>query len=135
MMSIIPTRLRRKKSLRGEQLLNALAHTARTKFGLTVWQWLPGHVGQHAPGSLHGQTFPGTNVGRAFDAYGPSESMFHFAQWVAHHTPQVTEGIYQSNYGTNHSLSIKNGVRQGDPVGFWGDAVWAEHTNHVHIGV
>jgi hypothetical protein len=61
--------------------------------------------------------------------------MFHFAQWVAHHTPQITEGIYQSTYGTSHSLSIKNGVRQPDPAAFWGDVVWAEHTNHVHIGV
>ena len=127
-----------KRFLRGERLLNAIAHTARTKFKLHVWQW-EGHpelgaVGTHAPGSLHYQTYP-DGIGRAFDAYGPSENMIHFARWVAHHAPQVTEGIYQSNYGTRHSLSIKNGQRKGNPVDFWGQAVWDEHKNHVHIGV
>ena len=118
--------------LEGERLLKAIAHTARTRYGLTVWQWLPGEVGTHAPGSLHGQVFPGTNVGRAFDAYGSWLRMFRFARWVRKNAPQVTEGIFNTGLG-NGSLSIKHGRRVS--AFYWGSVVWAEHKNHVHIGV
>jgi hypothetical protein len=118
--------------LGGERLLNAIAHTARTKYGLTVWQWLPGEVGTHAPGSLHGQTFSGTNVGRAFDAYGSWIRMYRFSRWVRRNAPQVTEGIFNTGMGAGN-LSIKRGSRVS--ASFWGPVVWAEHKNHVHIGV
>ena len=120
------------KKLQGEALLKALASIAVHKYGLTVWQW-KGHgpVGEHAPGSLHYQTYA-DGTGRAFDAFGSWKQMFGFARFVAHYAPQVSEGIYNSKW-FGHTLSIKNGDKV--PASFWGDATWSSHTTHVHIGV
>jgi hypothetical protein len=114
-----------------EQLLKHIARVAHDRFHLTVWQWLPGHVGTHAPGSLHRQTYPGTNVGRAFDAYGSFLQMARFARWVRKaHRARMTEVIYNGRF-TN--VSIKRG--HDVPASFWGATTWAEHNNHTHIGI
>jgi hypothetical protein len=117
--------------LTDEQLLKHLAYVARHRFGLTVWQWKPGAVGTHAPGSLHYLTFAGSNIGRAFDAYGRFLRMARFARWVRKaHGDRLTEGIYNGRFT---KLSIKRG-RYLNPV-YWGAVTWAEHRNHVHIGI
>ena len=121
-------------TLQGERLIRALAHTARTRYGLTVAEWLGhDHVDPvHAPNSLHYQTFPNSKCGRAFDAQGSWLRRLRFARYVAHNAPQVTEGIFNSGI-PGHNLSIKNGSRV--PASFWGAETWANHTSHVHIGV
>lgn len=114
--------------LLGEPLLKHVAHLAQHKFKCVVWQWLPGYVGSHAPGSLHYQKFS-DGVGRAFDAYG--RRMGIFAWWVGkYHGKHLTEGIYN---GRLIKLSIKNG--QHVPSSYWGPVTWAEHANHVHVGI
>lgn len=114
-----------------EELLEHLAHIARKKYRLHVWQWLPGHVGSHAPGSLHGKTFPGSKTGRAFDAYGNFIQMARFARHCRRsHANQLLEGIHNSKFG---SLSIKNGKKV--PSSFWGLQTWLQHKGHVHVGV
>jgi hypothetical protein len=75
--------------------------------------------GTHASHSLHFE-------GRAADLAGGD--MDAIGTWIAQHlTAKLTEGIH------NPTLSVKD----GKPVGssFWGTAVWAEHVNHIHIGV
>ncbi|MGZ6587117.1 MAG: hypothetical protein ACXVHX_22740 [Solirubrobacteraceae bacterium] len=117
--------------LSDERLLIHIAYVARTRFRLNVWQWLPGHVGAHAPGSLHGQRFPGSNVGRAFDAYSYAIRMARFARWVRRaHGHRMTEVIYNGRFT---KVSIKHG--QTVSPSFWGAETWAEHRNHVHIGI
>lgn len=107
----------------GEALLKHLAYVARDGFGVTVWQWLPGHVGSHSEHSLHNQRFP-DGVGKAFDAYGPN--MRGFARWCDRYAPQLDELIF------NPGVSRKNGVRV--PTSYWGSETWLAHTNHVHVG-
>lgn len=107
----------------GEDLLKVLAAVAREGFGLTVWQWLPGHVGTHAQHSLHNQSYP-DGVGKAFDAYGPM--MSGFAKWCDRYAPQLDELIF------NPSASRKNGKYVAPS--FWGAETWRAHTNHVHVG-
>lgn len=115
--------------MQGEELLKHLAKVAE-ECGLTVWQWLPGHVGAHAPGSLHLQTFPGTNVGRAFDAFGPYHKMVKYRWYIRHHHPYLTEGIYNLWW---FPLSIKYGKRVKSS--FWGRTTWLDHKSHIHIGI
>src|SRR5690242_3343921 len=115
-----------------EQMLRHLAAEARRR-GLTVWQWLPGHVGTHAANSLHNQTYPGTKVGRAFDAYGSYLRMARYARWLRKfHRRRLTEGIFNGRVPISR-LSVKSGgnVRPS----FWGVETWREHKNHVHVGI
>ncbi len=123
-------RLRRHRRT-DEELLRHLAYVARHKFSLTVWQWKPGHVGQHAPGSLHYLTFPHSSTGRAFDAYGTPHNMARYARWLRRwHRRRLTEAIFNGRYTR---LSIKGGVTVAP--WFWGATTWAEHNNHVHVGI
>lgn len=118
-----------------KELLVHLAKVARTKYKLTVWQWLPGHVGSHAPGSLHGLTFPGSHVGRAFDAYGSRWRMARFARHCKKvHGERLTEGIFNyGRLGSRWNLSIKHG-HHVSPA-YWGPVTWTNHKNHVHVGI
>lgn len=78
--------------------------------------------GTHAPNSLHylGRAIDlGANDQRTKDACG---------EWCRRNVHSLlTEGIHNSN------LSVKNGEFV-DPS-YWGSLTWAEHVNHVHIGV
>lgn len=114
---------KRARTSHGENLLKVLAKVARDGFGLTVWQWLPGHVGTHAAHSLHNQRYP-DGTGKAFDAYGPM--MGGFAGWCDKYAPQLDELIF------NPGASRKNG--QHVAPSYWGAATWDAHTNHVHVG-
>lgn len=122
--------------LTDEQLLRHLAYQARHRFKLTVWQWLPGHVSGHAPGSLHYLTFPGSRTGRAFDAYAPMTwrgrwRMARYARWLRRrHRSRLTEGIYN---GAHTKLSVGHGRNVGSY--YWGAQTWAAHRNHVHCGI
>lgn len=114
-----------------EQLMKHIVRVARTKYRLHVWQWLPQHVGGHSAHSLHYQKFPGTNTGRAFDAYRTSLSQARYARWLRrHHKARLTEVIYN---GLWTKVSIKNG--RDVPHSTWGAATWQAHTNHVHVGI
>ena len=123
-------------SLTDEQMLVHLAKVAQQRFKLTVWQWKPGPCAGHAPGSLHYQCFPHTNVGRAFDAYAPMNPlgllrMARYARWLRKaHKARLTEGIFNGRFTR---LSVKHG-RDVAPS-FWGTATWRAHTNHVHVGI
>jgi hypothetical protein len=122
--------------LSDKELLIHLAHVAEHRFGLTVWQWLPGPCHGHAPGSLHYQTFPASRVGRAFDACAPMtwrgrRRMARYARWVKRtHGSRLTEGIYNGAYT---KLSIKRGHTYSPSI--WGAQTWAAHRNHVHVGI
>ena len=114
-----------------EARLRHIAYVARIRFGLTVWQWKPGHVGQHAPGSLHYQTFR-DGTGRAFDIYGPRWREARFLRWLRRtgNDKHLTEGIFN---GIVFKLSVKHGQRV--PSSYWGAQTWAAHRNHIHIAV
>lgn len=114
----------------GKALLDHLQALAG-RYGLTVWQRLPGQVGHHAPGSLHYMTFPGTNSGRAFDAYGPAWRMRAYAWHLrVFYKTRLAEGIY-SGAQRGRNLSVKHG--RNVPASYWGDATWSGHANHVHV--
>lgn len=116
----------------GEKLLVHLADVAKNRYHLTVWQWLPGHVGGHAANSLHNKTFPHSEKGRAFDAFGSWINMYRFARHIRRSHPNVTEGIWNSGTKLGY-LSRKNG--QHVKPSFWGSATWKAHKGHVHVGV
>lgn len=111
-----------------EQRLKHLAEVATQRYSLHVWQWLPGPVGQHAPGSLHYQTFP-DGVGKAWDCYGPLWRMLRFRRYLRKHHPYLTEGIWNGPF----RLSVENG--KVVPPSFWGAQTWAAHRNHLHLGI
>lgn len=122
-------------SLSDEQLLKHLAYVARVRFKLTVWQWKPGPCGTHARNSLHYLTFPGTDVGRAFDAYGVGAigrlRMARYARWLRKaHRARLTETIYN---GCFTKVSIAHGTNVSPS--YWGATTWREHNNHVHVGI
>jgi hypothetical protein len=126
--------------LHSEALLKNLAKVADRYYALNVWQWLPGHVGNHAPGSLHEQAFP-DGVGKAFDAYtdmvpeSRRARMGAFAHYCAHnYGDRLTELIYN---GSHVKVGVKYGrVMWGDHANreFWGSETWDAHANHVHVG-
>jgi hypothetical protein len=75
--------------------------------------------GTHAVHSLHYE-------GRAVDLAGPN--MDAVGTWISENlTSRLTEGIH------NPTLSVKD--RQTVSPSFWGATVWAEHLNHIHVGV
>lgn len=79
----------------------------------------------HAPNSLH-------NSGRAVDVTFPKpQGMDAFANMlVAQYGAQAfTELIWNGP----HPVSIKNGRQV--PPSFWGASTWANHKDHVHIGI
>jgi hypothetical protein len=85
----------------------------------------------HSPTSLHEQTFPGTKVGRAFDAYRSSIPQARYARHLRrHYVPLLTEAIYNGRWT---KLSIKDG-KHVDPS-YWGADVWAAHRDHVHVAI
>jgi hypothetical protein len=117
------------------QLLRHIADVARHRFGLHVWQWLPGPVGGHSATSLHYQAFPAHRTGRAFDAYGTGVlgrlREARFARWLKKsHKARLTEGIYHGRWTT---LSIKRGHTV--PSSYWGLATWDAHKTHVHVAI
>ncbi len=109
--------------------LVALGHAAEDLFGLSVGEcsapgappgWGP-VTPVHATNSLHYQ-------GRAFDAAGGDAAMRDYAAWLAdNYTGSIAELIHNPN------ASVKDG-RRVDP-GFWGDATWGAHANHVHLAI
>jgi peptidoglycan hydrolase-like protein with peptidoglycan-binding domain len=109
--------------------LVALGHAAEDLFGLGVGECsAPGAPASwgpvtpvHAPNSLHYQ-------GRAFDAAGDDDAMRRFTSWVVENYGGTLAELIHNPNG-----SIKDGAAV-DP-GFWGDATWAAHANHVHLGV
>jgi hypothetical protein len=112
-------------------MLKHLAEVAAHKFGLTVWQWLPGPVGHHAAASLHYQRYP-DGIGRAFDAYGKRWRMGRYVRWLKRtgHWKRLSEGIYN---GYVQKLSVKNHKRV--PSSFWGAETWKAHRGHIHLGI
>ena len=87
-----------------------------TNFALTITSTTSG---THASHSLHYE-------GRAADLAGPN--MDAIGTWIAENLgPKLTEGIH------NPTLSVKNGQTVG--ASYWGATVWAEHRNHIHVGV
>jgi hypothetical protein len=77
--------------------------------------------GGHVSGSLH-------FLGEAVDLAGSSPEMFAASNWIEKSGlyRQLTEGIHNPN------LSVSDG--RNVPSSFY-SAVWAEHANHIHIGV
>lgn len=67
--------------------------------------------------------------GMAFDIAGEPGYMNRMADWIKSSGiyKNLTEGIHNPN------LSVKNG--EIVPNTFWGPAVWAQHANHIHLGV
>jgi hypothetical protein len=116
----------------GEELLVHVAHVAAHRFGLVVWQWLPGPCSGHAPDSLHYQRFRAApHRGRAFDAYRSSLRQARYARWLRRtHKHRLTECIYNGRF-------TKVSIHQGHdvPPSFWGSATWTAHRNHVHVGI
>lgn len=77
--------------------------------------------GKHATGSLH-------YLGEAVDLAGPSATMLAAAGWTGStYGRMLAEGIHNPN------LSIKSG--RTVPSSYWGEPTWAEHANHIHVGV
>lgn len=78
--------------------------------------------GVHAANSLH-------YTGHAVDvASGNQGEMDRAGAWAAQHLkPYLTEGIH------NPTLSVKDAGKVASS--FWGEPVWGEHRNHVHLGV
>lgn len=75
--------------------------------------------GTHATHSLHYEGRAADLVGGNMDAIGT---------WIAQNlTARLTEGIHRP------TLSVAKG--QTVPSSYWGAAVWAEHANHIHVGV
>lgn len=75
--------------------------------------------GAHAAHSLHYQ-------GRAVDLAGPDMDGIG-AQIAERFTSRLTEGIH------NPTLSVKNNSQASPSI--WGANTWAEHHNHIHLGV
>lgn len=79
------------------------------------------NTGSHATNSLHYE-------GRAVDLAASPAYMNKAARWIARYlTGTLTEGIH------NPGLSVKD--KHKVPPSFWGSETWADHTDHIHIGV
>lgn len=86
--------------------------------GLDVTSTTGGH---HAANSLH-------YLDEAVDLSGPSAVMLRAAQWIGStFGRELAEGIHNPN------LSVHSG--HVVPPSFWGAQTWAEHANHIHVGV
>lgn len=77
--------------------------------------------GTHATNSLH-------YLGEAVDLAGGASTMLAAAGWTGRtYGRSLEEGIHDPN------LSIKHGANV--PSSFWGEPTWADHANHIHVGV
>lgn len=77
--------------------------------------------GGHVPGSLH-------YAGEAVDVAGDTQTMYDASQWIKTSGlyRQLTEGIHNPNLSVNDGKFV--------PDSYY-SAVWAEHANHIHLGV
>lgn len=101
------------------QGVKAVASAVLGKFpGLSVTSTTGG---AHVPGSLH-------YLGEAVDVAGSTDIMHAASEWIKKSGlyRQLTEGIHNPN------LSVSDG-HMVDPSFY--AAVWAEHANHIHLGV
>jgi hypothetical protein len=143
------------KNNHGVNRLNAIADIFE-EFGIGVYCWKNrgnGYVGTHSSNrSMHLRTFGPNNTGsgRAFDSYispipyvkgfaplkhvsGNAQDRLDCALYIRDHlTPYLTEGIFNSGK-RGYNLSVKDG--ESVSASFWGDYVWEEHRNHIHIAI
>lgn len=77
--------------------------------------------GGHATNSLH-------YLGEAVDLAADTTTMLRAASWAAaHYGPSLEEGIHNPNLSYKHGAPVA--------ASFWGSTTWAEHLNHIHLGV